>query len=117
MKLTKKQDLELQSAWRQRNKEFRRVGVPAETYDQYLSFVFGHNSKVKPDFTKKLRDDHKVSRGTANCIKDWTVGTCGSKPTHSYTGKNMIGVSIIHKSCLQPIFNEEAAHDAASMRR
>ena len=117
MKLTKKQELELQAAWRQRNIEFKRAGIPTETYEQYLTFVFGRASKVKPDFTKKLRADHKVTKVTANCIRDWTVGTCNSKPTHSYTGEKILGVSIIHKSCLQPIFNEEAAHDAASMRR
>lgn len=34
-----------------------------------------------------------------------------------YTGVNMIGISIIHKSCLQPIFSKESATDAANMRR
>lgn len=34
-----------------------------------------------------------------------------------YTGNEMIGISIIHKSCLQPIFNSESAKDAANMRR
>lgn len=34
-----------------------------------------------------------------------------------YTGNNMLGVTIMHKSCMQPIFNEDAARDAATMRR
>lgn len=34
-----------------------------------------------------------------------------------YTGGNMLGISIIHKSCLQPVFSREAATDAANMRR
>lgn len=38
-----------------------------------------------------------------------------SKPT--YTGDKVIGIAVQHKSCLQPIFNEEAAKDSAKMRR
>lgn len=34
-----------------------------------------------------------------------------------YTGDKVVGVTVLHKSCLQPVFNEQAAKDAASMRR
>ena len=44
-------------------------------------------------------------------------GSALLKQSQTYTGDKMIGVSIIHKSCLQPIFNEESAKDVASMRR
>ena len=44
-------------------------------------------------------------------------GTCAAKEIPVYTGDKMIGISIIHKSCLQPVFSKEAAIDAASMRR
>ena len=44
-------------------------------------------------------------------------GDCTLKEIPTYTGTEMIGISIIHKSCLQPIFSKEAAVDAASMRR
>ncbi len=44
-------------------------------------------------------------------------GDCNLKEIPVYTGTEMIGISIIHKSCLQPIFSIEAAVDAASMRR
>lgn len=37
--------------------------------------------------------------------------------TLKYTGDKLIGVTIIHKSCLQPIFSQEQAIDAAHMRR
>jgi hypothetical protein len=39
------------------------------------------------------------------------------KEIPKYTGTEMIGISIIHKSCLQPVFSREAAIDVASMRR
>jgi len=44
-------------------------------------------------------------------------GSTALKPIPQYTGTEMIGISIIHKSCLQPVFNQQAAVDAASMRR
>ena len=44
-------------------------------------------------------------------------GLTSAKPIPVYTGDKMIGISIIHKSCLQPVFSKEAAVDAASMRR
>ena len=39
------------------------------------------------------------------------------KETIPYTGNKLIGISIIHKSCLQPVFSQEEATDAAHMRR
>ena len=44
-------------------------------------------------------------------------GDCNLKEIPKYTGTEMLGMSIIHKSCLQPVFNQQAAIDAASMRR
>lgn len=44
-------------------------------------------------------------------------GSTASKDVPVYTGTKMVGISIIHKSCLQPIFSKEAAVDVASMRR
>ena len=44
-------------------------------------------------------------------------GSAPLKEAPVYTGTEMLGISIIHKSCLQPIFSKEAAVDAASMRR
>ena len=44
-------------------------------------------------------------------------GDTNLKETPEYTGSEMLGISIIHKSCLQPVFSIEAAVDAANMRR
>ena len=34
-----------------------------------------------------------------------------------YTGTEIIGLAVMHKSCLQPMFNKQAAEDSAHMRR
>ena len=44
-------------------------------------------------------------------------GSCAKPADKVYTGTEMIGISIIHKSCLQPIFSSESAKDVANMRR
>jgi hypothetical protein len=44
-------------------------------------------------------------------------GTTALKPSPQYTGNKVLGVTVVHKSCLQPVFNVEAAIDAAHMRR
>lgn len=45
------------------------------------------------------------------------VGVAVKKEAPVYTGDSMLGISIIHKSCLQPIFNHQDAIDVAKMRR
>lgn len=34
-----------------------------------------------------------------------------------YTGDQVLGVTVLHKSCLQPVFSKQDAIDAARMRR
>lgn len=47
-----------------------------------------------------------------------SVGSTGAKKEEKqYTGKNLIGIAVMHKSCLQPIFTKETAKDSANMRR
>jgi hypothetical protein len=48
---------------------------------------------------------------------DSGVGNATKKNVPVYTGNKMLGITILHKSCLQPVFNEQAAVDAAHMRR
>jgi len=45
------------------------------------------------------------------------VGSTAPKEAMEYTGDKMVGIAIMHKSCLQPVFSEEEARDSASMRR
>ena len=67
---------------------------------------------------KPLSPEMGTPRKTSNPPSLVTPGgDCSAKEHMTYTGDNMVGISIIHKSCLQPIFSQEAAIDAASMRR
>lgn len=54
--------------------------------------------------------NHIPSRGDG-------VGVATAKESQVYSGTACIGIAIQHKSCLQPVFSEQAAKDSASMRR
>ena len=48
---------------------------------------------------------------------DTGKGVAVKKEVQQYTGTECIGVAVMHKSCLQPIFNKQSAEDVAKMRR
>lgn len=55
----------------------------------------------------------KQSEGTFQ-----SAGQTGAKKDEKqYTGKNLVGIAVMHKSCLQPVFSKESAKDSANMRR
>ena len=61
-----------------------------------------------------------IGRSNTHHIPSLDTGHSGpvsSKPAPNYTGTEMLGITILHKSCLQPVFNQQQAVDAATMRR
>ena len=79
--------------------------------------------KLSPKFAKspvKLNTTTKVAPKTEEKIpslNSWVTGPVASKQIPKYTGTEILGIAVQHKSCLQPIFNSDAAKDSASMRR
>ena len=45
----------------------------------------------------------------------WVACTKGAD--QEYTGSAVLGIAVQHKSCLQPVFSQEAAVESAKMRR
>lgn len=46
------------------------------------------------------------------------VGVTGAKKEpQQYTGQKLLGIAVMHKSSLQPVFSKQAAKDSATMRR
>jgi hypothetical protein len=111
-KMTEKKQIELNNI----NRERRRAGLPElKDFSAPASFR-----------AEKSRDTYKgpartVIRAGADHrsipSKDTGIGNAFKAPIPEYTGKNMLGIAVQHKSCLQPIFSEQAARDSASMRR
>lgn len=44
-------------------------------------------------------------------------GSTEPTPTQIYTGNNLVGIAVMHKSNLVPVFSQEQAVDTAQMRR
>lgn len=76
----------------------------------------------KPVFSKAYSNSKMpkivIPRSTAH-IKSLNTGVGTTVKTEApvYTGTAVVGIVIQHKSCLQPVFSQEAAMDSAKMRR
>jgi hypothetical protein len=97
---------ELDTSWRELQKKWQvdaddkrqRRAMKAEPLDYKLSAPVGRNTT-----------HHIPSVNTG--------GNATLAPAKVYTGDQVLGVTVLHKSCLQPIFSKQDAIDAAKMRR
>lgn len=141
-KLTKREQDDLERGWRERNQWLKGIHLPKETFEQYLTWVYGKGTKTKTKETDWQKPSPSVSPACKsfpesivsnnNTAKEdkiknsvdnpahgklWITGAVTTKPTPTYTGSNIIGIATMHKSNMVPIFNDEAAKDVAKMRR
>lgn len=96
---------ELAQEWEQKQAEWKAMSKPVPK-----SFTIQHQSltpRVPPG-----RESPKIPS-----LDTWVTGAVTTKKPEQYTGNNLLGITIVHKSCLQPVFNKEQAEDAAKMRR
>lgn len=63
---------------------------------------------TKPKITRSTRHIPSLDTGIGNATK---------RQDPQYTGTKVLGIALQHKSCFQPIFNQQAAIDSANMRR
>ena len=66
------------------------------------------NSRVVVDPRRSTNHIPSLDTGAAIAVK---------KEVQQYTGSEMLGITVLHKSCLQPVFSKQGAEDAAKMRR
>lgn len=61
---------------------------------------------------------HRVSGNQIPSLKAVNPPESCARPADKfYTGTKIIGLAVQHKSCIQPIFDPQAAVDSAKMRR
>jgi len=70
--------------------------------------------KTMADFMPKTPPGRETPRVES---QDTGWVPCVKVKDNEYTGSAVVGIAVQHKSCLQPVFNKEAAKDSASMRR
>jgi hypothetical protein len=103
----KQQEAALAADWQRKQEEWARMSPARSRSTQSSSSTY--TPPRIPQGRDTLRNAVSVDTGVTGAV---TV-----KQTQHYTGERLIGISIMHKSCLQPVFSEEQARDAASMRR
>jgi hypothetical protein len=97
---------ELDSSWKEL---LKRQGIEAEEKKRR------HAMAAEP---LVYRLETPVGRSNTHHIPSRvTAGHDTTPNVKVYTGTEIIGVTVLHKSCLQPVFNQQQAIDAASMRR
>jgi hypothetical protein len=104
--------------WLEYNKQMKRVGLPALSFDDYILHLQG---KLKPRLKGIVSSPIQVSSQIRETIKytskGSSIGTAAAKPTQVYTGTYIKGVAVMHKSNSVPITSHEQATDIANMRR
>ena len=98
---------ELDSSWKEL---LKRQGVEAEAKKRRRAMAAEPLVYNLTGATDRAGTAHIPSLGTGG-------GVAVLAPAKVYTGTEVIGVTVLHKSCLQPVFNKQEAIDAASMRR
>jgi hypothetical protein len=97
---------ELDASWKELQKKW---GVEQEEKKR-------KNALAAAPLTYKL--SAPVGRETTTHIPSVVTEGGSTSAVHKvYTGDKILGITIIHKSCLQPVFNQQEAIDAATMRR
>ena len=95
----------LMDKWGVKDEDNRTSGKPVRKSTWMGPTV---NSRVVVDPRRSTNHIPSLDTGRGVAVK---------KEVQQYTGTECIGVAVMHKSCLQPIFNKQSAEDVAKMRR
>ena len=124
VKITKARMLELKEEHRLHNKRYKKdphlAHLMVMDFDTYVKYVFGKLKYKKKDRGQYVGEPMINNRVTPPPRIETKVEphVCAKKEPHVYDGeRRLIGIGILHKSNLVPIFDEEHAKDLAKMRR
>ena len=121
-KKQKKKDINVNAKFTQEfntyNKQMKRLGLSTKTLDEYVTYRSG-KSKSEPKMIKEPMKASKYIRPSPTIPSSGDkVGHIPAKPAMAYSGeRKLIGIAVLHKSCLQPVFSRQDAEDIAKMRR
>ena len=123
VKITKAKMVELKEDHRLHNKKYKKdlhlAPLMVMDFDTYLKYRFGKLKHKKND-----RGEYKGVPMLNNRVPEVRTETkvephvCAKKEPKVYDGeRKLIGIGMLHKSNLVPIFDKEHAKDIAKMRR
>lgn len=101
--------------FREYNKLMKKCGCKEKTIDEYIAYRKGKSKTTlrgtpMPQYKSSTHRQQYPSYGDQ-------AGSIPAKPEQKYTGTKIIGVAVLHKSCLQPVSSKQDAEDIAKMRR
>ena len=120
-KLTKAKE----ASWREDlaiyNRELKRRGQPRLTWEEYMNMRLGKTKATKPTF-KPLSATVSTHPRYVDRVQHDSLGVVAGntlkRESLKYDGeRKLLGIAVLHKSCLQPVFSQQEAEEIAKMRR
>ena len=99
---------DLDESWKELQKKW---GIEAEEKKRARALAA---PSLSGNYSLKIPEGRNT---TAHIKSVDTGGNATLAPAKIYTGDQVLGVTVLHKSCLQPVFSKQDAIDAARMRR
>ena len=104
-----------------KSKPKRKPGWQAEElkYQEHLKKLgINPNAKQEPAKFKELQVKKSTIRETKYIPSlNSNIGNTSKIETTKYSGAHLLGIAVLHKSCLQPVFSKQEATEIARMRR
>ena len=108
-------------AKKEQDKDLWRHGIHPDQNKAIAMRLEANNKRVKPKRFGSLTVKHPsvYRRETPNYPSVTSTGAhvAEKRERNTYTGDKLIGIGMMHKSNLVPIFSEEHARDVSNMRR
>jgi len=116
-KKTSKKDLQSRyEEWKRDNKWRKQNHMQTRSYEQFERDLFG--AKKKNEF-RELKPKKVYRRETQkiNSLDDNRGSTPRINPKFYEGERKLLGIAVMHKSNLVPVFDEQSAKDISRMRR
>lgn len=98
----------------------KRMKLPQMTLDQFVDHMRGKSPKAKKaaKIVPKEMPPTQMSKYPSLNLPANEIGhATAKKPEQVYTGDRLIGIAVMHKSNLVPVFSREDAVEISKMRR
>ena len=100
--------------WVDYNKQMKKLGVKAKTFDEYVAYRQG---KYKPKLRGTPLPDYQVSNHRQKYPSGDGIGVTFAKTPNEYTGTLIKGIATMHKSNAVPVINQDQMEEISRMRR
>jgi hypothetical protein len=106
------------------NRRRKRAGDPRLSLDEYINKIHGILTPAAPTKTEAYVEPQSYAVQRSQEIKKYRslvsdqITNCERKEPIQYSGeRTLLGIAVMHKSNMVPVFDAESAKDIAQMRR